>query len=327
MDTISLTVRFLNPAFLGDGGQRGAWRAPPFKAQLRQWWRVVQARQCRDWQALRAVENDLFGHAAGEGGGKSRVRLRLAPWHAGRMEAGQWPTLGKVGNGGKGVDGGLYLGYGPVAVGPTLQKPPAINAGESAALRLAWPREATPALLAALALMHGFGTVGGRSRNAWGSFVLGGDGAEALSPDWSGHLIDWCEALEESWVRGIGRDEKGPLVWRTRTTFADWQHVMSALAGIRHHVNRCARPRELLSFPVTGLHPRGWKNTDRLPSSLRLKVVQDDEGKLRGQVAHLPCGLPQALSERRGDEQALRTLWPTVHRALDGYKELQRVGA
>ncbi len=37
------TVRFLTPAFLGDAEQNGRWRTPPFKAQLRQWWRVAYA--------------------------------------------------------------------------------------------------------------------------------------------------------------------------------------------------------------------------------------------------------------------------------------------
>ena len=36
----SYTVRFTTPAFLGDAEQNGAWRTPPFKALLRQWWRV-----------------------------------------------------------------------------------------------------------------------------------------------------------------------------------------------------------------------------------------------------------------------------------------------
>ena len=41
MKPLKLKVRFLTPAFLGDAEQKGVWRVPPFKAQLRYWWRFV----------------------------------------------------------------------------------------------------------------------------------------------------------------------------------------------------------------------------------------------------------------------------------------------
>ena len=37
------TLQFCTPAFLGNAEQSGQWRTPPFKAQLRQWWRVAYA--------------------------------------------------------------------------------------------------------------------------------------------------------------------------------------------------------------------------------------------------------------------------------------------
>ncbi len=39
------TVSFVTPAFLGDAEQNGAWRTPPFKILLRQWWRVAAAKE------------------------------------------------------------------------------------------------------------------------------------------------------------------------------------------------------------------------------------------------------------------------------------------
>lgn len=39
--TLSYTVRFTTPAFLGNAEQAGQWRTPPFKALLRQWWRCA----------------------------------------------------------------------------------------------------------------------------------------------------------------------------------------------------------------------------------------------------------------------------------------------
>jgi CRISPR-associated protein Cmr1 len=45
MRTTVLTyqVSFNTPAFLGNAEQQAQWRTPPFKAMLRQWWRVVKA--------------------------------------------------------------------------------------------------------------------------------------------------------------------------------------------------------------------------------------------------------------------------------------------
>jgi hypothetical protein len=39
--TLTYRVSFTTPAFLGDAEQNGQWRTPPFKALLRQWWRVA----------------------------------------------------------------------------------------------------------------------------------------------------------------------------------------------------------------------------------------------------------------------------------------------
>ena len=38
--TLTLSLRMVTPAFLGDADQRGEWRTPPFKTLVRQWWRV-----------------------------------------------------------------------------------------------------------------------------------------------------------------------------------------------------------------------------------------------------------------------------------------------
>lgn len=36
-------LSFTTPAFLGNAGQDAQWHTPPFKALLRQWWRVAWA--------------------------------------------------------------------------------------------------------------------------------------------------------------------------------------------------------------------------------------------------------------------------------------------
>ncbi len=43
MKKLEYQVAFTTPAFLGNADQQAQWRTPPFKALLRQWWRVVHA--------------------------------------------------------------------------------------------------------------------------------------------------------------------------------------------------------------------------------------------------------------------------------------------
>jgi len=66
MKTQSFQIQFHTPAFLGDADQSGRWRTPPFKAQLRQWWRVAYAAEklfAVNVGEMRKVEGCLFGHA------------------------------------------------------------------------------------------------------------------------------------------------------------------------------------------------------------------------------------------------------------------------
>ncbi len=113
-------VRFTTPAFLGNAHQDGQWRTPPFKALLRQWWRVAWAEAndfSDDWARMRVEEGTLFGAAADGSGNRSLVRIRLSRWDPGRMD--KWENDPKVfheevGQGGKQVGSHLYLGFGPL---------------------------------------------------------------------------------------------------------------------------------------------------------------------------------------------------------------------
>ncbi|HNN87504.1 MAG TPA: hypothetical protein PKK14_08345, partial [Pseudomonadales bacterium] len=70
MQTLEYTVRFNTPAFLGNAEQNAQWRTPPFKALLRQWWRVAYAAEKQfkvNVAEMRKAEGDLFGVAADGG--------------------------------------------------------------------------------------------------------------------------------------------------------------------------------------------------------------------------------------------------------------------
>ncbi len=89
MKKLEYKVSFNTPAFLGNAEQQAQWRTPPFKALLRQWWRVVKAPKLEppfDVICLRSTENAMFGTASDDGdvpSHRSRVRLRLGHWKEG----------------------------------------------------------------------------------------------------------------------------------------------------------------------------------------------------------------------------------------------------
>jgi CRISPR-associated protein Cmr1 len=333
----TLTLEFSTPAFLGNAEQSGAWRTPPIKALLRQWWRMAYASQLNfqlDVSTLRQEEAILFGHADNDGANRSLVRLRLERWDGGKLARAQWQALAKtdhpeVKNRSTGkpqlVGSDLYLGYGPLefAGGQTqLKKNAAIQAGESAGFRLACPERQGALLEQALGLMDRYGTLGGRSRNGWGSFSLTPTDNTPLTGTLP--LRNWKECLDRDWPHAIGSDEKGALIWQTHPQ-TDWKRVMVELAklkiGLRTQfaftTGRNApktEARHWLSYPVTNHTVANWGNNLRLPNSLRFKVRPVGNGQFAGVIFHVPCLPPSAFHPDRGDIEAV---WQRVHPFLD----------
>ena len=339
---LEFTIRFLTPAFLGDAEQKGRWRTPPFKALLRQWWRVAFAAQHNygaSIAAMREAEGKLFGNAwltKDEGGkpkadfSRSNVRLRLAHWKPGGLP--RWQNLEPSGVIHPEVDRPtigphLYLGYGPLEFkqGTSLKREPAINAGETATLALAFPAKHESLLLQALQLMHLYGTAGGRSRNGWGSFVLEPAPDSALAVP----TRKWDAALAQSWAHAIGRDDKGSLIWKTKKAYSDWCELMRDLAIIRIAVRtqfafRTPAPhtqpeaRHWLSYPVTKHTCEPWGTQLRLPNSLRFKVRPASVGnnQLVGVIYHMPC-LPVENFRPEPSRKQIQETWRQVHWLLD----------
>ncbi len=343
MQSRRLTVEFLTPAFLGNAEQSGQWRTPPFKHLLREWWRVAWVASGRDpanVDAMRREEARLFGAASDGQGNRSLIRMRLDCWDSGGMK--QWVATGKVrhpevGRGGASVGADLYLGYGPLVYdkaskGTKLKANAAIQAGERARFDIAFPETEAGLLDRALALMSAYGTLGGRSRNGWGSLALIGDGGEPLAPE-APPLRDWRDCLQLEWAHAIGQDDSGALIWRT-DGFDDWPALMKALAQIkidlRTHFqfpqekppHRQVEDRHWLAYPVTNHGTKRWNRNARLPNSLRFKARKDEGGKLHGVIFHMPCRPPR---EFRPETSTLTSVWQQVHQFLDNQRtQLQR---
>lgn len=333
MKTAHYTIRFHTPAFLGNAEQSGQWRTPPFKAQLRQWWRVAYAASLGftpDVARMREEEGRLFGNAWLEDNfSKSLVRIRLGEWSPGKL--GSWDGLeqGKIDHpeaekSGRKVGPHAYLGYGPLdGRGGTKfseKVNAAIQAGEDNTFSIAHPdNDRTTLIEQALVLMSQFGTVGGRSRNGWGSYSLQDVGSISSLP-----LRPWREALKLDWPNAIGSDEKGALVWQTQP-FGDWKALMKELALIKIGLRTQfifttgknaprAENRHWLSYPVTNHSVSDWGNNARLPNSLRFKVRPTADGKLVGLIFHMPCLPPASFAP---DPKAITAVWQRVHAFLD----------
>lgn len=352
MNKLHYTLVFHTPAFMGNAEQNAQWRTPPIKALLRQWWRVAYAADHNfnvDVAAMRQEEGQLFGVASDQRNGsrQSLVRIRLDRWDDGKLKKSDWPhdigtphrevknRAGQIQH----VGSALYLGYGPLEFnkGTSLKKNAAIRQGESAMFSLAIPTrnndpelqklldENVSRILHALSLMDRFGTLGGRSRNGWGSFALhplpeGERWAEGETLP----LRDWQQALSLDWPHAIGGDARGPLVWQTAPQ-RDWQSVMKTLAEIKIGLRTQFRfpqaepdgqihDRHWLSYPVTRHSVRSWGGNARLPNQLRFKVRQTDDGQLVGVIFHVPHQPPASF---RPDRRALETVWRQVHVYLD----------
>jgi len=352
MKTLDCKITFNTPAFLGNAEQHGQWRTPPFKALLRQWWRIAYAAEFANKLSvdlMRGEEGHLFGMASDQRNGsrKSLIRLRLDQWSIGEQR--DWSGLDssrvvhpEVKNReGKPVAVGahLYLGYGPLKFErnqTALKQNAAIQAGESASLSIACPDDALPLIQTALELIDRYGTIGGRSRNGWGSFSLQAASAESSAdrPFLREALFrSWSDCLNQDWPHAIGTDQTGPLIWQTTRTFSQWRGVMSELARLKiwlrtqfafssGHGALKPEQRHWLSYPVTHHAVPAWGNKARLPNSLRFKVRPEPDGQLRGVILHVPCLPPEdPFHPNRRD---IERLWGQVHAYLDQADSLTR---
>lgn len=340
----SYTVRFTTPAFLGDAEQNGAWRTPPFKALLRQWWRVAVAKDYGyDHIQLREAEGRLFGNAwLKKADGKldasqSLVRLRLDKWQSGDLK--NWPVkdprLTEIKNP---VGAHLYLGYGPLnnekGKGTVLKMNASLQNGDSAQLTLMFPAKAQDDLIKTLCLIQKFGALGGRSRNGWGSVEFNGITPLICDNDLLQTVsrpLDRCLSLD--WPHALGKDANGWLLWET-SPCKDWSDAMRALALIKIRFRTALNfgtgfsLRHLLAYPVTKHDVREWDRPPppaRLANQLRFKVIQRGNGVV-GMACHFPCALPTSLLIRLSpQEQKLvsrkqQETWETVHAVLDDPK-------
>jgi len=349
MEIRKFQVRFNTPAFLGDAAQSGRWRTPPFKAQLRQWWRVAFAAQRQfavNMREMRVFEGHLFGHVWPEGdrdgdnnkvcARKSLVRMRLSRWDEGQLKSWDKLEAGKVDHpeverARYQVGPHAYLGFGPLdgrdgtkLLNKEGKANAAIQANEQAELSIACPSEHATVLDHALQLMELYGTVGGRSRNGWGSYSLR-PSDDVVMPTNTIPTQELTKCLSVDWPHALGADAQGALIWQTQP-HKDWAALMKTLAQIKIALRtqfklttgktQSPEDRHWLSYPVTRHAVSSWGNNARLPNTLRFKVRPTADGQLVGVIFHMPHKPP---ADFRSSPQTLERVWRQVHSLLDGY--------
>jgi len=351
-------ISFNVPAFLGDAEQKSVWRTPPFKALIQHWWRIAVAKEHNyDWQQIRESEGRLFGHAwLKDNSGKdwamrSRVRIKLE--HQNRGTLTQWENSpnsnrithpevqNKQGNP-ISILPETYLAFGPFR-NNQLFNPPAIKAEEKNQLTLIYPKKDDATFKQVPQLIHWFGTLGGRSRNGWGSLKIQGAGIDENSiwkvdnPLLHSITRPLSQCLKLDWPHAIGTDDQGLLIWQTPER-DNWQLVIKDLAQTKIKFRTelpfpSAKPggfenRHLLAYPVTHHDIYSWGKTGRLANQLRFKVSRTVDNKYMGIIVHLPCGLPDEMSKSLRNAPSIQQqieIWQQVHNSLNSLQDLKRI--
>ena len=265
MRELTYQVSFNTPAFLGNAEQQAQWRTPPFKALLRQWWRVVKAPDVGyDHHKLLQLENVLFGSAGDESGGgreksgRSKVQLRLSAWNVGTLV--DRPGLQRVDHpetktrDGRAIrpDADVYLGFGPITLDGMRNA--IAPGGSTLTLKLRCQEAESNDIQKAMQLAAWFGSVGSRARNGWGSLHIEGESVLGLEGLCDSNLAEQAplrslnaalsDRIAADWPHALGLCTDGrPSIWRVVAGrdaaqgkylgFSDWKKVLEKLAALK----------------------------------------------------------------------------------------------
>lgn len=340
----SYTVRFLTPAFLGNAEQSGEWRTPPFKALLRQWWRVAYVRGRSPTPELvsemREVEGRLFGNAwleanakergNGRKNGHSRSLVRIRLDNTVDQKLPSWSLGSQVGVTplSTGIDTS-YSWFGLIKRRDSVTKVPlpdrtGVKAGceeGERVLRLAYPEDRHTEIHLALRLIDAFGQVGSRARTGWGAVQIEHDTLEALSAeDLRTHSRNGNACLDSDWPHALGSDEQGLWLWEHPEPFADWSTLLTRVAPMRREI-RCVLKGPPDLRPILGFAESG----QRMPSPLRWRAVTEpNNNSLRIRVFAFPHRIPEGCVRNANLNRHTKSAWQAVVHALD-HSELQRL--
>ena len=343
---LKFDVEFITPAFLGGAAGNAEIRTAPFKNLIRRWWRIANGNLSPE--ELWKKESLLFGSTEKGVQGKSRVVLEIcddsrcnivniADKPAIRFpdETISHPEVSRP----MGFE--TYLGMGPV-FGKEYKKN-YIRENSSVTFSLKMPKNQDEIfyIIKTLTLIDFFGSVGSRSRNAWGSISVKSVSVNAKKSNLLpknriyGDLKDWRQAFSADETKEypfyLGKDKNGILCWQSIEDFSHWSDAMHFLAEtymrVKTHFGFSGKnvkekkldKRHLLGYPLThhSVDVKGW---ERLPSQLLLKVVKIGARKYKSQIFHLPSAIPLVWDKNSAGSGQLG-IWKEIHDFLDDYSD------
>ncbi len=337
-ERLELDCKIITPMFLGNASQEAELRAAPFKGLLRYWWRVANGGLHETPGALLAAENQIFGSADADTGGKSHVTVEvkgdLCCYPENGFPKGEYITHPEVRNrNGKpmNIDRFLYLGYGPIAGHGSLKKETegkgAFVTGQSFCLSLTATSEIMQQLQTTLQCCRQFGAVGGRSRNGWGCFLLTGAQPTSISDQVLFQTLGkfWEDCFTHDYPHRLGLSGHNLLLWRCYENHDDWEGAMNALAEIYMRIrmghkfrgggpHRNLQERHILGYPSGRKHQVDSWGNGRHGSALRLLVRKEAEN-YRGYILHLPHLFSEKMWPNEKERQI--KIWQSVHANLD----------
>lgn len=327
MKILEYKVTFLTPAFLGNAEQNGQWRTPPFKALLRQWWRVAYSADKNfnvDLETMRKEEGLLFGHAWLENdrdqkgvkvaARKSLIRIRLEDpqnssraWALGTQQ-GVYPLS-------EGLDTS-YAWFGLIKRGKGMPNRNGLRAEQVESVRqlhIAFPDQYEERMRSVISLIHAFGLLGSRNRGGWGALDVKGTTHPVKEFLWSELLAysrPLADCFQHDWAMSLARDENGLCLWESKNQFDSWDKAMKFIAIQRKQVRTNLKQKKDLRPAL------GFASPGRMPSPLRWKVIATQQGNLQVRVFALPHRIPDDANKHLLP-QDLQLAWEIVTSTLD----------
>ena len=338
-EKITLDCTILTPMFLGDADQQAALSTAPIKAALRYWWRVSGVHNAKNSEELFKKESCLFG-SADEKFGRSKISVSVE----GIVQASdnqfrsphkiQHPEvqLGKISSLLYLANMGILHPY----LKPKFNYFPTLQTFK---IHLSFPENLNDQFLPTLFLFQHLGSLGARSRNAWGSVGISSGYTSKEIPD-NIPIQPWEVLFEQDYPHGIGKDEKGVLLWESKNTFSKWEEAMHILAEsyVELRTNdpfkfpqaslphKDPQPRHLLGYPVGKTHRvKDWPNSARSASELRFSL-KPRENRLKIVIFHVPHLFDRSMIKTRPlslKEEQIK-IWKQVHNYFDQSDQFQR---
>jgi CRISPR-associated protein Cmr1 len=316
-ERLTFDCKVLTPMFLGGANnQQAHLSAAPFKAALRYWWRVSGVHDTEDPKSLFEQESSFFG-AANQEFGKSPVQVRIGAEMPPQPSQDAFKYTATVGEGKTSVPALLYLaniGLLKRSRGELAAERPYFPVDSSFQVHLSFPSNLLEQLMPALSCFQQLGSVGGRSRNAWGSLEVTPSSSLGKTPVPKA----WEHLMRQDFPTGLGTDGR-LLCWSQAPRKArTWESTMYELAKLYTQLRGQSFMKEkVASSRFKGKHLLGSPIKGgpgaRSASALRFTLRKRGEN-LVPIIVHVPCQNPAITPV---DVQSQIAVWKQVHHFLD----------